>query len=57
MDVVMQALAKEKTQWMEDFLFAVKYAHQMLSKYYTEATPTTALLLISAQILDPFQKM
>jgi len=29
----------------------------MLSKYHAEVTPTTGMLLISAHILDPFQKL
>jgi len=57
MDGVMRALAKKKTQWMEDLFFAVKFARQKLSKYYAEVTPTTGMLLISAQILDPFWKL
>jgi len=57
MDVVMRALAKKKTQWKEDLFFTVKCARQKLSKYYTEVTPTTGMLLITAHILDPFQKL
>jgi len=57
MDGVMRALAKKKTQWKEDLFFAVKYARQKLSKYYTEVTPTTGMLLITAHILDPFWKL
>jgi hypothetical protein len=57
MDVVMRALAKKKTQWKEDLFFAVKLARQKLSKYYTEVTPTTGMLLISAHILDPFRQL
>jgi len=57
MDGVMRALAKKKTQWKEDLFFAVKLASQQLSKYYAEVTPTTAMLLISAQILNPFRKL
>jgi len=57
MDGVMRALAKKKTQWKEDLFFAVKLARQKLSKYYTEVTPTTGMLLISAHILDPFWKL
>jgi len=56
MDGVMRALAK-KTQWKEDLFFAVKLARQKLSKYYAEVTPTTGMLLISAQILHPFRKL
>jgi len=57
MDGVMRALAKKKTQWKEDLFFAVKFARQKLSKYYTEVTPTTGMLLISAHTLDPFRKL
>ena len=57
MDGVMRALAKKKTQWKEDLFFAVKCARQKLSKYYTEFTPTTGMLLITAHILDPFRKL
>jgi len=57
MDGMMRALAKKKTQWKEDLFFAVKLAQQKLSKYYAEVTPTTDMLLISAHILDPFQKL
>jgi hypothetical protein len=57
MDGVMQALAKKKTQWNEDLLLTVKLARQKLSKYYVEVTPTTGMHLISAQILNPFQKL
>jgi len=57
MDGMMWALAKEKTQWKEDLFFAVKLAWQKLSKYYAEVTPMTGMLLISAQILDPFRKL
>jgi len=56
-DGVMRALAKKKTQWNEDWFFAVKLAQQKLSKYYAEVTPTTHILLISAHILDPFRKL
>jgi len=56
MDGVMRALAKKKTQWKEDLFFAVKLAWQKLPTYYAEVTPMTGMLLISAQILDPFRK-
>jgi hypothetical protein len=56
MDGVMRALAKKETEWKEDLFFAVKCARQKLSKYYTEVTPTTGILRISAHILDPFRK-
>jgi hypothetical protein len=57
MDDIMRASAKKKTQWKDDLLFTVKLSRQMLSNYYAEVTPTTVLLLISAYILDPLQKM
>jgi len=57
MDGVMRALAKKKTQWKEDLFFAVKCVQQKLSTYYTEVTPTTGMLLITAHILDPFRKL
>jgi hypothetical protein len=57
MDGVMRALAKKKTQWKEDLFFAVMCARQKWSKYYTEVTPTTGMLLIMAHILDPFQNL
>jgi len=57
MDGVMRALANKKTQWMEDLFCAVKFARQKLSKYYSEVTPMTGMLLISAHILDSFRKL
>jgi hypothetical protein len=57
MDGVMRALARKKTQWKEDLFFAMKFAPQKLSKYYTEVTPTTSMLFILAHILDPFRKL
>jgi len=57
MDGVMRVLAQKTTQWKEHLIFAVKLARQKLSKYYTEVTPTTGMLLISAHILDPFRKL
>jgi hypothetical protein len=57
MDGVMRALAKKKTQWKQNLFFDVKCAQQKLSQYYTEVTPTTSMLLITAHILDPFRKL
>jgi hypothetical protein len=57
MDGVMRALAKIKTQWREDLIFALKLARQKHSKSYAEVTPTTDMLLICEQILDPFRKL
>jgi len=54
---VMRALAKKKTPWKEDLFFAVKFAWQKLYKYYAEVNPSTGMLLIAAQILDPFRKL
>jgi len=56
-DGVMRALAKKMTPWKEDLFFAVKFAGEKLSKYYTEVTPTTGMLLMSAHILDHFGKL
>ena len=56
-DGVIRALAKNKTPWKEDLYFAVKSALHKLSKYYADVTPTTGMLLMSAHILEPFQKM
>jgi hypothetical protein len=41
MDGVMRVLAKKKTQWKKHLFFAVNFALQKPSKYYTEVTPTT----------------
>jgi hypothetical protein len=57
MDGVMRALAKNKTQWKDELFTAVKLARQKLSKYYFEVTPTKGMLLMSADILDPFTKL
>jgi len=54
---VMWALAKKRTEWKEDLYFAVKFACLKLSKCYAEVTPMTALLLISARILNLFRKL
>jgi len=52
----MRALAKKKTQWKPNLYITMKFALQKLSKYYTEVTSTTGMLLISAHILDPFRQ-
>jgi len=57
MDGVMRALAKTKTPWKEDMFFAVKLDGLKLSKYCTEVTPTTGMLLITAHILNSFRKL
>jgi hypothetical protein len=54
---IMQDLNKNKTQWKEDLFFNVMFALLMLSKYFAEVTPITGMLLISAHILNPFQKL
>jgi len=57
MDGMMRALATRKTPWREDLFFPVKLARQKLCKYYSEVTPSTGMLLFSAHMLDPFQKL
>jgi len=57
MDGMMRALAKNKTQWKEDFFFAGKLARQKLFKYCAQVTPTMGILLISAHILDVCWKL
>jgi hypothetical protein len=57
MNGIMRALAKNMTPWKEYLFFAVKLAGQKISKYYVEVTPTTSMLLISAQILDRFRNL
>jgi len=57
MDGVTRALAKKNTQWNDDLFFAVKLARQKLSNNYADVTPTTGMLLISAQILHLFRKL
>jgi hypothetical protein len=41
----------------EHLFFAVKLSRQKLAKYHAKVTPTTGILLISADILDPFRKV
>jgi len=57
MDGIMRALAKKKTQWKEELYFTGMFERQKLSKYYSEVTPSTGLLLISAHFLDPIRKL
>jgi len=57
MEGVMRALAKKNTPGKEDLFFAVKLARQKLTKYYAEVTPTTGMLLSSAQILNLFRML
>lgn len=47
----MIASAMKKTQWMEEFYFAMKLTHQMLCTYYAEVTATMVIVLIAAHIL------
>jgi len=44
MDDIMWALAKNMTQWKEELYFAMKFAWQKVSKYYSEVPPMTGLL-------------
>jgi len=53
-DVIVWAFTRKKTLWNEDLFFAVKSPQQKLSNYYAEVTQSTGMLLISANILDPF---
>jgi len=57
MDGIMQALAKNMTQWKDDLYFAVKLTWQKLSNYYSDVTPMTGVILISAHIFDFFRKL
>lgn len=57
LDGVLRALIKKKTQWKKDLYIAVRHARTKLTKYYSEVTPETGMLLIMAQILDPFRKV
>jgi hypothetical protein len=56
-DGVMRASARKKTQ-LEEYLFiAVMFARQKVSKYYTEVTPMTGMLLILTHVFDSFIKL
>jgi hypothetical protein len=57
MDGVMQALANKQTEWNKDLYLVMKFARQKLSKYYTDVTSTTGVLLIGAHILELFWKL
>ena len=57
MDSMMRALATKKIPLKEDKFFAVKLARQKLSHYYAELTPTTRMLLISADVHNAFRKL
>jgi len=57
MDGVMGGLAKKQIQWKEGLCFAVMFMQQKLSKSHSEVTSMTGMRLISAHILDPFQKL
>jgi hypothetical protein len=56
-DGVMRAMAKKTTQWKEELFFTVKLAQQKLSTCDAKVTPTTDMVRISADILDPFCKL
>jgi hypothetical protein len=56
-DAVLRAFAKKKTQWKEDLFFAVKLGRLKLSKSHVEVAPMMGMLLMSAHIFDPFQKL
>jgi hypothetical protein len=56
-DGVMRALPRKRTQWKETIYFAMRFAGQKLSKYYSEVTPTTCQLPITAHILDSLWKL
>jgi hypothetical protein len=53
----MRAFVKSNIQLKEDIFCSVKFAQWRLSKKYTEVTPSTVLLIISANILYPFRKV
>jgi len=57
MDGVIRGWAKCRTPLQEDLFLAVRLARQKLSKYFTEVTPSTGKLLISAYIFNPLQKL
>jgi hypothetical protein len=56
MEGVMRASGRKDNQWKEDLFYTVKLAWQKQTKYYTELTPPTGMLCISAHILNPFWK-
>jgi hypothetical protein len=55
MDGIMQSLAGKKLKWKKDMFFTMKLARQKLSKNYAEVTPSTGMLLIVANIINPFR--
>jgi hypothetical protein len=57
MDCTIRALAKKKTQLVEDFFRTVKLARQMLSNYNAEVTPPTGSLRISSHIRHSVQML
>jgi len=57
MEGIMWVVAKKQTQSKQDLYFAVKVVWQKLSKRSADLTPTTGLLVISAHVLDPFQRL
>ena len=52
MDGVMQALANKKPECKEDMFCAVKLARPELPMYYDDLNPMTAVLVISAHIIN-----
>jgi len=54
MDGAIHALTKQQTQWKENMYFAVKLAQQKLSTYCAEVTPIQGILLICANIVNPW---
>jgi hypothetical protein len=56
MDGMIRALAKKRT--LEGRLvLCCEYVRQKMTKYYTEVTPTTGMLLVSGHILNPSWKL
>jgi len=57
MDGIMRAWAEKNTQWKENLYCTVKFVQQKLSRYYVVVTPTTSMLLISADNNDPLRRL
>jgi hypothetical protein len=56
MDGMIRALAKKRTLEGRHVL-CCEYVPQKMTKYYTEVTPTTRMLLVSGHILNRFWKL
>jgi len=56
-DGIMWALPKWNTWCREHLYFTIMYMWQKLSKYYADVTSNTSMIHISANIVDPFQKL